>query len=387
MPETIQQKVAQLEKRVGPNSKSPLFAQLASFYLLAGRAQDALRICDEGIANFPFYTTGHLIKAKVLLTLNMNLEARRELEIVREFLPTNTTITQFLAEIPGAPGEIPGAKTITPKATTVETAPPAQEPSLPIEPSPAVQEPVSELPTSVATETPSTSEPKTTAEFFGVSPSEIPTPEPTQSAPAESVAAPEGVSADPFGFGATSAEAPQAEAAPPPEAATPFGGLEASTSEPQAGMPVQEAGGSPPSEEESFEQYAERKRIELAGSENTMSLEEFVAGSATASPPPGDAPTSASPNEIEELTQKLQGAKKITPVINLADRSTVTASETDTPAGTGFVTPTLAEIYAKQGWFDDAIKAYRTLALNKPAEKEKFEKRILELEELKRQKE
>jgi cytochrome c-type biogenesis protein CcmH/NrfG len=50
----------------------------------------------------------------------------------------------------------------------------------------------------------------------------------------------------------------------------------------------------------------------------------------------------------------------------------------------GFVTPTLAEIYAKQGWFDDAIKAYRTLARSKPAEKERYEKRIAELEELKK---
>jgi len=86
------------------------------------------------------------------------------------------------------------------------------------------------------------------------------------------------------------------------------------------------------------------------------------------------------------LAQKLQGAKKITPVINLSDKSPVTASEADTPASTGFVTPTLAEIYAKQGWYDDAIKAYRTLAVNKPAEREKFEKRIAELEELKKQK-
>jgi hypothetical protein len=51
----------------------------------------------------------------------------------------------------------------------------------------------------------------------------------------------------------------------------------------------------------------------------------------------------------------------------------------------GFVTPTLAEIYAKQGWFDDAIKAYKVLARNKPGEKARFEKRIEELEKLKNQ--
>jgi hypothetical protein len=90
-------------------------------------------------------------------------------------------------------------------------------------------------------------------------------------------------------------------------------------------------------------------------------------------------------DKIEEFANKLQKAGKITPVINFAQKDTPTASEQDTPAGMGFVTPTLAEIYAKQGWFDDAIKAYRTLARNKPAEKERYEKRIAELEELKNQ--
>ncbi len=88
---------------------------------------------------------------------------------------------------------------------------------------------------------------------------------------------------------------------------------------------------------------------------------------------------------IEELTQKLQGAERITPVIDFAQKETPTVSEQDTPAGMGFVTPTLAEIYAKQGWFDDAIKAYRTLARSKPGERERFEKRIAELEDLKKQ--
>jgi hypothetical protein len=363
MPETTQQKVDQLEKRVGPNSKSPLFAQLASFYLLVGRGMDALRVCDEGIANYPFYTTGHLVKAKVLLTLNMRSEARRELEIVREFLPTNTTINRFLAEITVAPAEIPGAKTIKPTAKAVEAAP-------------EIQPPILESPSPVNAEAPPVSVPQSTAEFFGVTPSEIMTPE---AIPAGSPESTEGVSADPFGFGATPAEAPQAESAPPADAASPFGGLEAPTAEPPASEGL-------PNEEESFEQYAARKRIELAGTENTMSLEDYVADSSPASETPGDPAPSSPPNEIEEFAQKLQGVKKITPVINLADRSTVTASESDTPAGSGFVTPTLAEIYAKQGWFDDAIKAYKTLAVNKPAEKEKFEKRILELEEQKRQK-
>jgi hypothetical protein len=90
-------------------------------------------------------------------------------------------------------------------------------------------------------------------------------------------------------------------------------------------------------------------------------------------------------NNIEEIANKLQGAGKITPVINLAQKETPSTSDQDLPVSMGFVTPTLAEIYAKQGWYDDAIKAYKALAHNKPGERERFEKRIEELEKLKSQ--
>jgi len=388
MPESIQQKLSILEKRVGPNSRSPLFAQLASYYLLAGRAHDALRVCDEGIANFPFYTTGHLIKAKVLIALNMNAEARRELEIVREFLPTNATIRKFLADIPAAASDITPVegRTVKPKAKAVEAPPASVEPPV-VETAPAsetaAQEPAPETP------------PSSSAEIFGLTPTEPavsteletpPAAEPTGAFEAAGQAP-----AEPLGM-ETAAPSTEAVAESMPasvEPASPFTGFEATP--PAEAPPAEQVFPSavPPIEEETFEQYAARKRGELAGLENTMTLEEYLGGSSPtlsqAIEPEPPKPAEA-PNEIEELAQKLQGAKKITPVINLSDKSPVTASEADTPASTGFVTPTLAEIYAKQGWYDDAIKAYRTLAVNKPAEREKFEKRIAELEELKKQK-
>ncbi|MBI4430022.1 MAG: hypothetical protein HY562_12990 [Ignavibacteriales bacterium] len=407
MPETVQQKLSLLEQRVGPESKSPLFAQLASYYLLVGRAQDALRVCDEGIAHFPFYTTGHLIKAKVLLTMNMSAEARRELEVVREFLPTNVTINKFLTDIPALPGELPpqeapGVKTVKPKAKPVVTSEPAHAVEAP--PPPASIEPVAVEPAPVepASQAPPPAEPPSlpvetspaATDMFGLTSTEAPASAPELVAPPEPTGAFEaaGQLADPFGFtGLTSADNPPPEAAAPvAETPSPFAGFEApptTETPPTEAPPAEQAftGLAPVSEEESFEQYASRKRAEWAGSENTISLEDFLGG---IFPPPTDAPPTPAPpppNEIEELTQKLQGAKKITPVINLSDKSTVTASDSESPASTGFVTPTLAEIYAKQGWFDDAIKAYRTLAANKPAEREKFEKRIQELEEQKKQ--
>jgi len=145
---------------------------------------------------------------------------------------------------------------------------------------------------------------------------------------------------------------------------------------------------SAPSEEESFDHYTSRQAKELSG-ENTVSMEDYLSNKTPANPqeftlPITDSIPTGAQNKIEELTNKLQSAGKITPVINFAQKETSAASEQDTPSGMGFVTPTLAEIYAKQGWFDDAIKAYKTLARTKPAEKERYEKRITELEELKK---
>jgi hypothetical protein len=100
-------------------------------------------------------------------------------------------------------------------------------------------------------------------------------------------------------------------------------------------------------------------------------------------PPPDLPQATAGASKIEEFAEKLQEAKKITPIIDFSTKVSSSSPSTadETAAGAGFVTPTLAEIYAKQGWYDDAINAYKTLAKTRPAEKDKFEERVKELEE------
>jgi tetratricopeptide (TPR) repeat protein len=46
------------------------------------------------------------------------------------------------------------------------------------------------------------------------------------------------------------------------------------------------------------------------------------------------------------------------------------------------VTPTLAEIYAAQGAYQEAIRTYKLLMFRKPQERGRFEQRIRELEEI-----
>ena len=433
MIETTQQQIIALEKKVGTDAKSPLFAQLANFYLEANRAQDALRLCDAGLSNFPFYTTGHLVKGKTLVALNMRAEARREFEFVLEFLPNNETVTTLLTQMPPSEAEtlIAPPEKIQPEIIQTEPILPAQvEYQIPLTPQlspepgysfseieqPAVEQQTEELPPP---------EPSSGPTFFD----KITQP------PVETT------TEDPFGFGLST---PSIETPVIPEP-LPFSGYDSRPQEPESfaelleppttapsglefGPPTTDLNIPAPVEEESFEHYALRRKAELSG-EDTMSLEDYLANAMidmpqeSAAVPPiafdmqsriEDFPNSASSyqsseelptsepinlpeapslmppislgteNKIEELATKLQSAGKIKPVINFSQKETPPASEQDTMTNVGFVTPTLAEIYAKQGWFDDAIKAYKALVRNKPAEKERFEKRIAELENLKK---
>jgi tetratricopeptide (TPR) repeat protein len=472
MNEAIQQRIVALEKKVGRDGKSPLFAQLANCYLETNRAKEALRLCDAGLSHFPFYTTGHLIKGKALIALNMRAEARREFEFVLSFLPKNETVTYLLEHI--SPGE-EGALSTTQEKKHLKISIP--------EPSSAK---TSKLTYTIPSTTQAPPHPEkggglNKSDKIGKEPlktsqskSEVPTG--TSFFDAITQAPPSIKTEDPFGFGLN---APTAEAPAKPEL-SPFSGFD--TAIPSGPSPIPEVAAPPqeqpegfgyipstteiiatapsaPIEEESFKDYAARRRAELAGAES-ISLEDYFNNVTSVlspiefklEPPPTilpieepekiesspiptlsmdlpetppvsapfisfdvpqpvaeetvtnpliDLPQSSptpfipptptdEPDNIEELTEKLQTVKRITPVIditpviNIVEKETPPPSQHDSPP-IGFVTPTLAEIYAKQGWFDDAIKAYKTLVRTKPGEKERFERRIAELEEMKKQ--
>ncbi len=496
MTDVIQEHIKSLEQRLATEPQTPLFARLASYYLQAGRAADALRLCDDGLALYPFYSTAHLVKGKALVELGMMAEAKHEYVVVHELLPTNEILARLALSIDagssadlsiapveetvpepevtttslvieetvtdetqslvaeGSAVDIEAAGSPEPPTEQVESvthdetatleedafgfqAPPAvaEEPPPPsgyetpdfgIEEKPAqvtseadfsatpeeaaaatptIEEPVA--PTAeysfgvpqethpvefVAAEAPSIPEtveplpPVAPEDAFGVAietPPAPPVPEPTPVAvlpvaltpPAPEPAKEEAQQAKedqtPDWFEAFSqlqqptAETTEASPAPPAEEENPF-----------AMFGVEQA--SPAAEGEPYEDFASRTRMELFGTEDTMTLEEYLGASSSAEPP-------AAHDQIGELAEKLKSSPRITPpVINYSEKASRPASEGDASSGSGFVTPTLAEIYVKQGWFDDAIKAYRALVVNKPAEKEKFELRIAEIEEMKK---
>src|SRR3990172_4077078 len=99
MTDQLQERITTLEQRLATQPKSPLFARLASYYLQSGRPHDALSMCDEGLAVYPFYTTAHLIKGKALAELNMLAEAKREFEVVYQLLPTNEAVARLYSSV------------------------------------------------------------------------------------------------------------------------------------------------------------------------------------------------------------------------------------------------------------------------------------------------
>ena len=107
-----------------------------------------------------------------------------------------------------------------------------------------------------------------------------------------------------------------------------------------------------------------------AGSEKQMSLDEYLDQAAAAAAP------EPVPTELDSLATQLENAGRIIP----EEAKPSPSPEESAPLDSFAITPTLAEIYASQGEYGAAIQAYEILILSKPEERERFEKRISELQ-------
>ncbi len=104
------------------------------------------------------------------------------------------------------------------------------------------------------------------------------------------------------------------------------------------------------------------------GVEKLMSLDEYL----------GQASTPATPEAagLDSLASQLENAERIVP----QEAEPSASPEETAPLDSIVITPTLAEIYASQGEYGAAIQAYEILIFSKPEERERFEKRITELQ-------
>ncbi len=85
-----------LEAKHTANSRSPVFARLASYYLLEGKAQQAAELCIEGLKTHPNYAAAHLVLGKAFEALGRHIEAMLEYRKALRVVPDNPTVTELL---------------------------------------------------------------------------------------------------------------------------------------------------------------------------------------------------------------------------------------------------------------------------------------------------
>ena len=317
-----------LSQKLSDNPQSPLFARLADLYLSKNQSAEALKLCEAGVQTYSSYATGSVILGKCYSALTENSKARLAFAQALHLAPFNQLARKLLDEIPFTSDE----PVQTPEVVPAETSPPAAETAVQEEPLPIQEESVPMQ---------SVDEPRLTAEIV-------------VEAPMQEEAAQETVQ--------------QAEAevidAPPAE-------------------PAQLSG---------VDEYIHQHSAN-AGTENMVSLDEYL-GQAAVPPAPEPEPAGSDsfatplenaeqiipqepePTGLDSLATQLENAERIIP----QEPEPSPTPEESAPLDSIVITPTLAEIYASQGEYGAAIQAYEILIFSKPNERERFEKRISELQ-------
>jgi tetratricopeptide (TPR) repeat protein len=125
-------------------------------------------------------------------------------------------------------------------------------------------------------------------------------------------------------------------------------------------------------EQEAFQAFAEERAKTLKDKKDSLTFEEYLAED-----------SSEKESTADFLLKRLQDVKQQLATTTPRDENSIQETR---PAGgspsTTIVTATLAEIYANQGEYKEAIEAYRKLLDQRPVEAERYEKRIAQLEEL-----
>jgi len=98
-----------LRKRLQKDPGSIAFAQLAEEYRRAGRFQEAIDVCQAGLARHPGYLSARVTLGRALLEIGDIDGAQRELNDVLRVAPDNLSAIRGIAEVHRKKGEIPEA--------------------------------------------------------------------------------------------------------------------------------------------------------------------------------------------------------------------------------------------------------------------------------------
>jgi tetratricopeptide (TPR) repeat protein len=101
--------IRRYEARFAKDPASLAFAPLADLYRKAGRHQEAIALCREGLKRYPRYETARLILAKALFA-NGDLDgAEAEFKAMVALAPDNVQAHQALADINRSSGNLENA--------------------------------------------------------------------------------------------------------------------------------------------------------------------------------------------------------------------------------------------------------------------------------------
>jgi tetratricopeptide (TPR) repeat protein len=125
-------------------------------------------------------------------------------------------------------------------------------------------------------------------------------------------------------------------------------------------------------EQEAFRAFAEERARKLKERKESLTFDQYIEEEAA-----------ENESTVDFLLRRLKDTKRAP-----SDVHSQESTEQGRPAAYGsakIVTATLAEIYAKQGEYKEAIEAYRKLLDQRPVEAERYAKRIAQLEEMMQQ--
>jgi tetratricopeptide (TPR) repeat protein len=88
-----------LESRLAANPRSPVFARLASYYLLEGKVDRTVELCLEGLRHHPQYPAAHLILGKAYEAQGRHVEAMLEYRKAHRAVPDNPALVTLLQNV------------------------------------------------------------------------------------------------------------------------------------------------------------------------------------------------------------------------------------------------------------------------------------------------
>ena len=134
-------RIQELRRRVHQDPASLAFAPLAEELRRAGRAREAVTLCQNGLAHHPEYVSARATLGRALLDLGEIDDALFELQAVLSAAPQNLMALRGIADVHHRRGELPEAldayrraRALAPQDADLEQAIEKLERSMPVAP-------------------------------------------------------------------------------------------------------------------------------------------------------------------------------------------------------------------------------------------------------------